>query len=198
LHEGPGRHQLILIDPKKVELKRYAKLPQVLTYANTPETMIQALRLAERIVDNRFSEMERKNQLMYEGSDVYVVIDELSFFMTSQKREAFPILKKLGMVSRAARVHMIACTQTVKATVLPTELTCNFDSRCALRTSTAQQSRMIIDCNGCERLPDPTTEHRAQCYFRDGANLQLWNIPRYSDREFSELINWWTSRKCMA
>lgn len=205
LHESPSVNQLILVDPKKVELLDYKDLPHVLYYAQDEKNSrgvnewLEALQLAMRIVNNRYDVMTKNHWRMYQGSDVYLVIDELAFIMTSPNKNRYlPILKQLGMIARAARVHVLALTQTVKADVLPTTLTCNFDSRVALRTSTAQQSRMIIDCSGCERFPDPKVEHRAMCYFRDGANLEKWNIPKYSDSEFSALIDWWTSKKCVA
>ena len=205
LHDAPDKNQLILIDPKKVELISYKDFPHVLYYAQDERNArgqnewLEALQLAERIVNARYDEMSKKHIRMYEGPDVYVVIDELAFLMTSSNKNKYlPILKRLGMIARASRVHMLALTQTVKADVLPTTLTCNFDSRVALRTSTAQQSRMIVDQAGCERFPDPAAEHRALCYFRDGANIQKWNVPKYPDSDFTALVDWWTSKKCRA
>lgn len=205
MHNGPSESQLILIDPKQNELIDYKDFPHTLYYAQSEynrhgkNEWLKALQMALRIVQERCEENGKKRQKMYVGSDVYLVIDELAFLMTSNNKKLYiPILKQLGMIARAARVHIIALTQTVKADVLPTTLTCNFDYRVALRTATAQQSRMIIDCNCCECLPDPRSEHRAQCFIRDGANLQLWNVPKYDDRQYTDLINWWTSRRCVA
>ena len=115
--------------------------------------------------------------------------------MTCQKNEALPILQKIGMIARAAHVHMLACTQSVNATILPTTLTCNFDSRIALKTSTAQQSRMIIGVNGCESFPHPPTEHKAYCYLMSGSELTLYDIPKYTDNDYNRLIAHWTKGK---
>lgn len=195
---SPARVKFILIDPKMVELRRYSGLPHVLRYANTDAEILEALQYAQQLTDQRFREMERQRVTEYSGSDVYVIIDELAALMTRQKRAVLPILQYLGMVARAAHVHIIACTQTVKAEVLPTPLTCNFDSRVALRTSTAQQSRMIIDRAGCETFPSPMAAHEAHCYYRVGADLDRWNIPYVSDDEIDRLVSWWTSKQCVA
>lgn len=195
---SPSKAQFILIDPKRVELKKYQNLPHVIRYADTQQTMLDALEYAKQITDNRFVKMQRNGVNDYNGSDVYVIIDELAALMTTQKREVLPLLQYLGIIARAAHVHVIAATQTVKATVLPTTLTCNFDARVALRTATAQQSRMIIDVSGCELLPSPVITHSAQCYFRQGADLVKYNVPMLSKDELDSLCSWWTGGDCVA
>lgn len=196
LHYGPGKVQFILIDPRLVELSCYKNIPHVISYASSELEILEALKYAERIVDSRYSEMEKRHIKEYDNSNLYIIIDELSDLMTTRKKDYLPILQHLAMKGRPARVHIIACTQTVKATVLPTELTCNFSSRVGLRTATALQSRMIIDAPGCEQLPNPSTEGRAQCYYRSGADLSLWNVPKYSKEQIASIIDWWTSDKC--
>ena len=198
LHKGPAAAQMILIDPKRVELVQYKDCPHTIKYASTDTEIIDALNLAERLSSARFAEMQKKRIRIYDGADVYIFIDELAHLMSSLKKETLPILKRLAMVSRASRIHIIACTQTVKADVLPTTLTCNFDTRIALRTSTAQQSRMIIDVAGCERFPDPATEHRGMLYYRSGANLTLYNTPKYPDEWIDDVTNYWTTKRCLA
>ena len=198
LHDSPAKVRFILIDPKQVELNQYEKLPHTLMYADQARTMLQAIQYAKQITDQRFSEMKKQRLTEYNGSDVYVIIDALDAIMTTQKHAVLPILQYLGMYARPAHVHMIACTQTVNADVLPTTLTCNFDSRVALRTSTAQQSRMIIDRAGCETFPSPCSANEAHCYFRTGASLERWKLPFVSDEEIDQLISWWTSDRCKA
>lgn len=198
LQKLPTDAQLILIDPKRVELAQWAKCPHVIRYASEPETMLSALRLALQITEERYQRMQKKRIREYNGGHVYVIIDELADLMTTQKKAVLPVLQRLGQIARAAHVHMIACTQTVKADVLPTVLTCNFDSRVALRTSTAQQSRMIIDVAGCECFPDPKAEKRALCYFRQGANLTVYQVPMHTEEELQDLADYWTSKRCRA
>lgn len=200
LHDGPVTNQLILLDPKRTELSDYKRFPHCITYATETNEMIQALQLAESITEQRYREMQKRHIKTWQGGHVYVIIDELAFIMSDRniRKQALPILQRLGMIARASRVHMIACTQTIKADVLPTTLTCNFDSRVAMKTSTAQQSRMIIDRSGCELFPSPMIEHKALCYFRSGTETTLYNVPKYDDGQYDTLINWWTSRKCIA
>lgn len=189
----PDRSAFILIDPKRVELSQYKDCPHTLLYAQEPSEWIHALDAALNIVERRYQEMQKNGMRMYTGSDIYVVIDELAFLMTMAKKEAVPRIQRLGMIARAARVHLIACTQTVKADILPTTITCNFDSRVALRTSTAQQSRMVLGSAGCEQLP-----RHGQAYYMTPEGIDLWNIPMYTDKQISALVSYWTSNRCYA
>ena len=44
---------------------------------------------------NLDAEMARKRVKTYEGSDIYVVIDELADLMTTHRKEAFPLLQRI-------------------------------------------------------------------------------------------------------
>lgn len=198
LYSSPSSVQFILLDPKRVELLDYKRLPHVLKYASEPTDMAEALRYALETVNTRYKLMARKRLREYDGGHIYIIIDELAALMTSQKKTVLPLLQQLGQIARAARVHMIACTQTVKADVLPTVLTCNFDSRVALRTSNAQQSRMIVDCSGCETFPSPRAAGTAFCFYRRGADLDEHKIPMYPKEETDRLLKWWQSKQCIA
>lgn len=189
----PDRSAFILIDPKRVELDQYKDVPHCLLYASDPDEWIQALDGALAITERRYSEMQRQGLRMYNGSDIYVIIDELAYLMTMRRKEAVPRIQKLGMIARAARVHLIACTQTVKADILPTTITCNFDSRVGLRTATAQQSRMILGVNGCEQLPQ-----HGQGFYSTPQGTVLYNIPMYTEEQVSALVSYWTSDRCHA
>ena len=200
LHKLPDQVELILIDPKRVELAQYRDTPHCIRYASEPGEMIEALQYAETLTEQRYNQMRRQGVNEFQGGHVYVVIDELAALMTMRdlRKVALPILQRLGMIARAARVHIIACTQTLKADVLPTPLTCNFDSRVALRTATAQQSRMIAGIAGCEAFPSPTIQHEALCYFRIGADLTRYRVPMYSAGQVNGIIDYWTTRRCVA
>lgn len=193
LHVGPSEAGLILIDPKRVELVMYRNLPHCIRYASEPHDMPQALQYALDITEKRYREMQRQGVRLYPGGHVYVIIDELADLMTTQKKAVLPLLQRLCQIGRAAKVHVIACTQCPLASVIPTAVKCNFDARVALRTRSAQDSRNILSRTGCELLP-----RYGQGYCMTPEGLRLWNIPRYSDSDVANVLNWWTSRRCVA
>lgn len=196
LYESPAKVGFILIDPKLTELGQYARLPHTIYYGCKPAEIVTALEKANALVDQRLKEMKKAGLRLWQGAHVYVIIDEFAPIMTDKalRKQCLPLVQRLGLIARAAGVSMIACTQTVKADVLPTTITCNFDARVALRTSTAQQSRMIVDRAGCELFPSPAVTHRAQCFYRNGADLTCWNVPYVPESELARLCSWWMDR----
>lgn len=187
LYKAPWDAQFILIDPKRVELSPYKNLPHTIRYASEPKEMVEALECAMRIVNNRFKEMQRRGERLYSGGDVYVIIDEWADLMTTNRRVVAPIIQRLAQVGRASRVHVILCTQTPIAKIIPTEIKCNFDSRVGLRTRSAQDSRNILGYSGLEILPQ-----YGQGIYMTPAGDTLYKIPYVTEAEQKRLIDWWT------
>lgn len=194
---APCKAGFILIDPKGTELSDYAYLPHTITYAMNIDDCIKALQYGLQLSRTRFNDMKRRKLKMYDGSDVYIIIDELMFLMNrpTVKKQAMNLLQDILVIARAARIHVIACTQSpTAATGLPVNLRCNFDSRLALRTSTAQDSRNIIGVKGCEQFPNPTLSNMALGYYMHGGEMELYKLPKIEQTEIDRLIDHWTGR----
>ena len=196
--QSPFYCQFVLVDPKKVELIQYAGLPHVARYASEHPDIIRALQWAVEETDRRFSVMQQGRLKEYDGPHLYVVIDELADLMVSIKKESLPLLQRLAQIGRAARVHLIACSQNIMAQTIPTVLKCNFPAVLGLRTANAQQSRFLIAATGCETLPDPKREGKGYGYLRDGADLDKILIYKYPEEETQFAVDWWTSSACIA
>lgn len=195
---SPFQAQFVLLDPKRVELVQYASLPHVARYAAAPDDMIDALDYTVRETERRFTEMARAGIREYTGPDLYAIVDELADLMTTHKTEALPPLQRLAQIGRAARVHVIACSQNVLAVTIPTVLKCNFSTILGLRTATRSQSRFLIAEAGCESLPDPKRAGRGYGYLRDGADLTRHELYMYPDADINRMIAYWTSSACIA
>ena len=188
--DKPNGVQFILIDPKRVELVTYRYLPHTIVYASEPDSMVSALKRAMEIAEDRYKRMQSRRQKLYDGSDVYVVIDEFADLMTTQRKVVMPLIQRLAQIGRAARIHIILATQTPIAKVLPTEIKCNFDSRVGLRTRSDQDSRNIIGISGLEDLPD----YGAGYYMTPRAE-NYWNIPMVEESEINRLVSHWEKQK---
>ena len=195
---SPLTCQFAMIDPKKVELVQYKPLPHVVQYASDHPDIVRVLQWAVDETDLRFSCMQADGVREYTGPHLYVIIDELADLMVSLKNETLPLLQRLAQIGRAARVHLIACSQNIMAQTIPTVLRCNFNTILGLRTATKQQSRFLINAPGCEVLPDPKREGTGYGFIRDGAYLLKIKIYMYTDDEITNLVNYWTSSTCMA
>lgn len=186
LYDSPAAVQFILIDPKRVELIDYKKLPHTLKYASEPGDMVQALNYVMTITETRYKTMQAQRVKKYQGAAVYIVIDELADLMTTNRRQVQPIIQRLAQIGRAANIHIIAATQCPLASVIPTPIKVNFDSRVALRTRSAQDSRNILGKRGCEHLP-----RYGQGYYMTPDGLTLYNIPMIPDAERAQLVTYW-------
>lgn len=186
MYDSPAAVQFILIDPKRVELVDYKPLPHTLMYASEPGEMVEALEKAMEITESRYKAMQRQRVKKYPGGALYVIIDELADLMTTVRRQVQPLIQRLAQVGRAANVHIIAATQCPLATVIPTPIKVNFDSRVALRTRSAQDSRNILGLTGCELLP-----RYGQGYYMTPDGLKLYNIPMQPQEDINALVKYW-------
>lgn len=186
---GPTGCNFILIDPKRVELEQWAKLPHVLRYASEPDQILSALFCAMSICEARYQGMQKKRLRKYDGPDLYVIVDEFADLMTTQGRTVKPLVQRLAQIGRAAKVHLIIATQTPIAVVLPTQIKCNFDARFGLRTRSAQDSRNILDHAGLEELP-----RYGQTIYRTPAGECLYNVPYIDDAQLAQMAAFWTKQ----
>ena len=190
LHDSPARVELILIDPKRVELVDFKTLPHTIKYASEPGDMVQALEKAMEITESRYRAMQRDRVKKYTGGAVYVVIDELADLMTTNRRQVQPLIQRLCQIGRAANVHVIAATQCPLATVIPTPIKVNFDARVALRTRSAQDSRNILGLKGCELLP-----RYGQGYYMTPDGLKLYNVPMIDADSLQDMVKYWRKQR---
>lgn len=186
---------LILIDPKRVELSMYNDLPHTIKYASEPEEIVQSLQYAMYLTESRYREMQQQRVRTYQGSHIYIMIDEFADLMTTDKKRIKPLIQRLAQIARAARVHLVTATQNPLCSIIPTDIKVNFDAILGLRTATAQHSRNIIGIPGCECLPNPLTEHRAMGYYRNGADLYLHNLEMIPEEELDARVKWWVDQK---
>ena len=131
--------------------------------------------------------MQRIGTRKYPGGHLYVIIDELADLMTTNKKEVQPLLQRLCQIGRAANVHVVAATQCPLASVIPTAIKVNFDSRVGLRTRSAQDSRNILGEKGCEKLP-----RYGYGYYMTADGCELTEIPMYSDDVINAMVEYWT------
>ena len=185
----PAECQLILIDPKRVELAQWRSCPHCIKYASEPGEPAQALQIALDITETRYKQMQREEVRKYTGGAAYVIIDELADLMTTARREVLPLLQRLCQIGRAANVHVIAATQCPLTKVIPTEVKVNFDSVLGLKTVTKQHSRNIIECAGCEDLPP-----YGFGYYRTPAGLTLEKLPMIPDADLDRVTAHWSKR----
>lgn len=180
-------NNLILIDPKLIALNKYRKLPQVLKYADNVQDTLNVLNYAIDNMMYRYSIIKDMGLKEYNGSSIYIIIDELADLMTSpQAKEIQNKLQKLLQLSRAAKIHIIACTQSPSRIVIPSTLVLNFTNRVALRCLSPIESRQIINIKGAENLPQ-----YGKCLYMNSTGIKTYNINMVQDAAIQKAIDNW-------
>ncbi|MFA6251747.1 MAG: DNA translocase FtsK 4TM domain-containing protein [Candidatus Paceibacterota bacterium] len=169
---GPEDLQFIMVDPKRVELTLYNKIPHLLTPVITDaKKTILALKWTAREMDRRYDilqaesvqNIESYHANVYEKSKkkdeiaerlpyIVIVIDELADIMQAYPRELESAIIRLAQMSRAVGIHLILSTQRPSVNVITGLIKANIPTRVALQVSSQIDSRTILDAGGAEKL----------------------------------------------
>jgi S-DNA-T family DNA segregation ATPase FtsK/SpoIIIE len=167
---GPEDMKLIMVDPKRVELTLYNKIPHLLTPVITdPKKTILALKWAAKEMDRRYDvlqaesvrDIESYHSTVYAKSKegeaermpyIVIVIDELADIMQAYPRELESAIVRLAQMSRAVGIHLILSTQRPSVNVITGLIKANVPTRVALQVSSQIDSRTILDQGGAEKL----------------------------------------------
>ncbi|CAK7041693.1 MAG: hypothetical protein DESF_01744 [Desulfovibrio sp.] len=206
----PQDMQLLLIDPKRIEMAVYADAPHlvhpVVTEMNEAKN---ALDWAVHEMDRRYAAMARlgvrnvsgfnqklaayKDGLPPDFSDLeplpylVVVIDELADLMMTAAREVETSIVRLAQLARAAGIHMILATQRPSVDVVTGLIKANFPCRISFQVTSKHDSRTILDQVGAEHLLG-----RGDMLFKpSGGRLQRLHGPFLSDEEVQNVVNHW-------
>jgi S-DNA-T family DNA segregation ATPase FtsK/SpoIIIE len=163
---SPETLRFILIDPKRVELSVYNRLPHLISEVIiNPKKTILALRWAVNEMDERYNRLLEVNardinsynqKMMKEGKPlmpyIVIVIDELADLMVAYGREIEAAIVRLAQMARATGLHLIVSTQRPSVEVVTGLIKANITSRIALQVASQVDSRTILDMAGAERL----------------------------------------------
>ncbi len=162
---SPQDLQLILVDPKMVELSVFGTLPHLLIPVVTePKKAASALRWAVNEMTMRYKkftevgarELTRYNSLMDDPKNripkLVIIIDELADLMMVAPDDVEDSICRIAQLGRAAGIHLIVATQRPSADIITGLIKANIPSRCAFAVSSAIDSRIILDATGAEKL----------------------------------------------
>jgi S-DNA-T family DNA segregation ATPase FtsK/SpoIIIE len=180
LSRTPADVQLILIDPKMVELSAFKDIPHLLTPVVTDMKKAPAIlewavqKMEERYATlaiagvknitgfNKLGEEEVRRRVEAEGEDpngfpvhlpyIVVVVDELADLMMVASKEVEASITRLAQKSRAVGIHIIFATQRPSVDVITGLIKANFPTRVSFKVSSKVDSRTILDQNGADKL----------------------------------------------
>lgn len=162
----PDELQLLMVDPKQVELTGYNGIPHL------KAPVIVDVDKVVGALDWCIKEMERRYALFAQGSfrDILrfnaaaadrgeatlpylvVIIDELADLMMTAPDEVEQQICRLAQKARATGIHLVVATQRPSVDVITGLIKANFPSRIAFAVSSGVDSKTILDSPGAERL----------------------------------------------
>ncbi|MCX7828300.1 MAG: DNA translocase FtsK [Thermanaerothrix sp.] len=162
--KAPSDLRLILIDPKRVEMAIYDRLPHILTKPVVDsKKAVQALAWCIREMESRydtFSQYKVRNLAAYNKKvlpkdrlpHVVVVVDELADLMMTAPREVEDYICRLAQMARATGIHLVLATQRPSVNVITGLIKANVPARVAFALPSQADSRTILDSAGAEKL----------------------------------------------
>jgi S-DNA-T family DNA segregation ATPase FtsK/SpoIIIE len=159
----PDQVQLVMIDPKRVELTVYNGIPHLKNEVITdPRMAAGALFEMTKEMDSRYERFAKAGVRKIEEWNaahpddrlpyVVIVIDELADLMLIAPGKVETLICRLAQLARATGIHLVVATQRPSVDVITGIIKANIPSRIAFAVSSQIDSRTILDMGGAERL----------------------------------------------
>ncbi len=171
----PDEVRFLMIDPKRLELTRYADIPHLLAPVVTEaKSAAMALQWLVGEMDRRYDTLSLLgvrdiygfNKRITDRDDidalreddrhrlphVIVVVDEFADLMVRAPREVEAPVQRLAQMARAVGIHLVFATQRPSVDVITGVIKANFASRISFRVISMTDSRTVLDRNGAETL----------------------------------------------
>lgn len=161
---SPDELRMILVDPKRVEMAIYDKLPHLLTPPVTDaKKAVHVLAWAIREMESRYTMFAKARVRNLENFNkkvipkdrlphIVIVVDELADLMMTAPKEVEEYICRLAQMARATGIHLILATQRPSVNVITGLIKANIPARVAFTLPSSVDSRTIIDCSGAEKL----------------------------------------------
>jgi S-DNA-T family DNA segregation ATPase FtsK/SpoIIIE len=206
----PDEVQMLLVDPKRVELAMYADLPHLV------HPVVTEMDLAKNALLWAIEEMDRRYELFrqigvrnitgynektaklpdpcpeeMEGLEwmpfLVIIVDELADLMLTRGKDVESSLVRLAQLARAAGIHLIIATLRPSVDVVTGLIKANFPCRIAFQVTSHHDSRTILDGIGAEALLG-----KGDMLFKpSGGKLQRLHGAFVSDEEVGAVVDYW-------
>jgi len=195
-HNTPNEVELIMIDPKRVELTPFNSIPHLATpVIIDTNKALGVMRWLNQEMDKRYQKLATAKVRNIEGYNknkhgdeilpyLILIIDELADLMMAGFDEVEHILCRLAQLARATGIHLVVATQRPSVDVVTGLIKANFPTRVSFAVTSQVDSRTILDMGGAEKLLGkgdmlymPTEEAKPKrlqgCYVSDAETERL-------------------------
>jgi len=182
LTRTPEEVRLLMIDPKMVELSPYTRLPHLMHPVITDMKKAEAVlawavdkmeerydllaRVGVRHID-QYNKLGRTKVLDRLGIDpgepeaadipekipfIVIIADEMADMIMTSGKDVEGHIIRLAQKSRAVGIHLVLATQKPTVDVITGLIKSNLPARIAFQVASKNDSRVVLDENGAERL----------------------------------------------
>lgn len=201
LNNHPDDLKLVMIDPKRVELKRFSGLPHLYGEVETEvERIMGVLRWATTEMESRYRllqtfgarNLDSYNDKMVKAGKpklprIVILIDELADLMLNSAQQTQDQIVRLAQKARAIGIHLVVATQRPSVDVVTGVIKANFPTRIAFTVASQVDSKVILDKSGAETLlgkGDMLFDHPE-------TGLQRAQGALITDQEIRAVVKWW-------
>jgi S-DNA-T family DNA segregation ATPase FtsK/SpoIIIE len=164
---APNELQLIMIDPKMVELIAYNGVPHLrMPVVTEMDRVVGTLKWVIQEMENRYKLFQKHSARNIDGYNrlareklgerpmpyLVLIIDELADLMMTAPEDVEKSICRLAQLARATGIHLIVATQRPSVDVLTGLIKANLPTRIAFAVTSQVDSRVILDMVGAERL----------------------------------------------
>lgn len=209
----PRELQLLMIDPKQVELSIYEGIPHLISLAKgagdnknegaiicDPKRAALALNQIVELMEFRYglfaaSRVRNLDEYNEAAEDplpwVVVLIDELADLMMVASKSVETSICRIAQKARAAGIHLVLATQRPSADVITGLIKVNVPSRIAFAVSSQVDSRVILDTGGAEQLLGKGDMLFCPVDASDPRRLQGCYV---TNEEILRVVEWWRAQ----
>ena len=161
----PDEVRFIMVDPKRVELTTYGRLPH-LAFSEVIVDLDKVVGTLQAVVAEMEARYKKFEEIGVRNLEAYnrhprvlkklpfwvLIIDELADLMMVAPFEVEKLLCRLAQLARATGIHLIVATQRPSVDVVTGLIKANFPTRIAFSVTSVTDSRTILDMGGAEKL----------------------------------------------
>jgi len=157
----PEQCELILVDPKRVEMTAYKNIPHLRCPVVTePEDALKVFTTLIKEMENRYKilsdasvrNIESFNKQGGEMPYIITVVDEMADLMMTSGKDLEKMIVRIAQLARAVGIHLVLATQKPVVKVITGLIKSNMPSRISFQVASKMDSRVILDINGAEKL----------------------------------------------
>lgn len=162
--KAPSDLEMIMIDPKQVELNNYNGIPHLITpVVYNAKEALTAMRWIDNEMMRRYEvftqigvkNVENFNNRVPEADKlprIVVIIDEYMEMMFEAPKELEEMISRMARLARAAGIHLVMATQRPSSDVITNNIKANIPCRASFTVVDWRESKTILDRTGAERL----------------------------------------------